>query len=1097
MPDDKNKDIALSDEQKKKLFSDDTIKLAENVGKFVQEFYPAYTATDIDKASLEKSWDFMRNFTFYRISDCTIDKTDDAFKFFAEKMQKLFVAAHSIHRFVCYGIVSYNGKTSLVVGLQKTGGKVPMRILEGLLPGITLETFTDFDVSKYNSKGHERDKETEKDRYVGCVSGIPALKVDGEYLPKDLSSLMRSLNGENYTLMAVCKPMERRDIQAKIDKATQIYDECFAISKRTLSYSSGTSEGTTDTETYNKTDGTTNTKTKNMGMNGVLPGAALGAAAGSIIPGVGTVAGAVAGGLIGLISGVNFSTGESASESRSISLGYSRAVCETISKNASIAGDIQNGFAIELMKMCENIRERCKIGRNIGMWQTVVSYSAESEIAAEIIKGSLYSELASGLPEVLPPVEFSFTDSFYDKGVKDRSKIHNQQLMLPKNFMGADGSGSKSSPLCSFVTSEELCGICTVPTDTTVGFAVHQAKDYPLACRNDADAFAVGQICEFSRPVANAQFALSKADLNKHTFVCGITGSGKTNTVKKILETADVPFLVLEPAKKEYRNLNLNKNKEPLNVYSLGRPELNCMRMNPFYIMPGVSPQQHIDLLKDLFSASFAFYGPMPYIMEKCLNNIYCKKGWDLTLGFHPYLINAKSQDEMFSRSAMEKAYKNPAHIHLFPTMQDLKTDIDRYIETMPYEGEVKGNIRGALQSRVESLCVSSKGYMFNTREHLDMAALLKQNAVIELEGLADDADKAFALGLLIIYINEARAIQKEMGGANGLQHLLVIEEAHRLLTNVSAEDSEYLGNPKGKAVEHFTNLLAEMRSYGQGVVIAEQIPNKLAPEVIKNTANKIVHRLVAKDDQEVIANTAGIESENAIYLGGLKTGFALCHKEGMLQPVSVKIDEAKTDKTVADESLYKKDLSKRMEALARNMYETRLSGIIQLYALKILSSIMYGANGETLYKGIDNAVEKIRKAARTDDLPAIPDVDGTSVKKILKETLKDEVLSFFTSGAFRGDALPEDFIADLNALVDLPDDKTLKRLRDKLERFYAIKPDKKLIKTVADELANSYENGKSLANDCNAYLLEDSADFCRAVTSHLEEQTKRTKGGR
>lgn len=109
------------------------------------------------------------------------------------------------------------------------------------------------------------------------------------------------------------------------------------------------------------------------------------------------------------------------------------------------------------------------------------------------------------------------------------------------------------------------------------------------------------------------------------------------------------------------------------------------------------------------------------------------------------------------------------------------------------------------------------------------MEQLLSGNTVLELEGLADDADKAFALGLLIIYINEYRSIDTEMDDTQGLRHLLVIEEAHRLLKNVSTENNEDLGNPKGKAVEHFTNMLAEMRSYGQGVIVAEQIPSKLA----------------------------------------------------------------------------------------------------------------------------------------------------------------------------------------------------------------------------------------------------------------------------
>lgn len=1076
-----NRNLVLTEEQRKDLFVKDTEKLANSVKSFVEDFYPSYTISDIDKLDLENSWEVLRKFTFYRIVDCTINKTDDVFKFFAEKLQKFFITAYSINRLVCYGIVSYNGETSLVIGVQKADADVPKRIIEGIFPGINLESFENFDVTKFNSK---TENGKEKDRYVGCISGIPALKIDGEYLHKDLASLTRSLNGENYTLMVVCKPVKAATIQNKIDKAIRIHDDCFAISKRTLSYSSGNSVGETHTKTHTETDGTTVTETKTKGMNAVLPGAAVGAVVGTILPGVGTVIGAVAGGLIGLISGINFSKSKSNSKTHTISDGYSDAVSNTINENESISGDIQNGFALELMKMCESITERYKIGRSIGMWETVVSYSAESKVAGEIIKGSLYSEMASSIPEVLPPVTFSFVDSFYENGIPNRAKIHNQHLLLPKDFL----SHNENHTLCSYLTSEELCGICTIPTDTTVGFAVHQSKDYPLDCLSEKDSFSIGQICEFNRPVANATFSLSKSDLNKHTFVAGITGSGKTNTVKKILESVDVPFLVLEPAKKEYRNLNKIDSSR---VYSLGRTELNCLRVNPFYIMPGVSPQQHIDLLKDLFSASFSFYGPMPYIMEKCLNNIYLKKGWNLTLGFHPYLVNKKSVTEFFSENDVKKAYENPVHVHLFPTMQDLKDEINRYVEQeMSYEGEVKGNIRGALQSRIESLCVSSKGYMFNTREHLNMEDLLKEPSVIELEGLADDADKAFALGLLVIYVNEFRAIEKELDSTKGLKHLLVIEEAHRLLTNVSTEKNEDLGNPKGKAVEHFTNLLAEMRSYGQGAIIADQIPTKLAPEVIKNTSNKIIHRLVAKDDQEVIANAVGIEQENAIYLGGLKTGFTICHKEGMLQPVSVKIEEVVVKENVNDTKLYGENLNKRMSDLTRSIIETLLSDKLYVYAVKILVSVMYGINENALFNGIEHITDEIKHALKVDGGALVTNI---KLKELVKDILSDAILSLFTNGVFSSDSIPnEGLVTELQEIIlKVPQNDKIEKFQRSLARFYYMETPKKAVCTVAALVADSYEKGTDISERCNSFLLEDSISFCNEVVSYLEEVQK------
>ena len=150
------------------------------------------------------------------------------------------------------------------------------------------------------------------------------------------------------------------------------------------------------------------------------------------------------------------------------------------------------------------------------------------------------------------------------------------------------------------------------------------------------------------------------------------------------------------------------------------------LKINPFYVPMGIKPNQHIDYLKDLFSASFAFYGPMPYIFEKCLNNIYAKKGWDLTLGIHPLLNNAKYADEQFGQKTLEDSYSNETHKYLFPTMDDLKDEIKRYLtEELDYENEIKGNIKSAIQTRIEGLCVGSKGYIFNTADVVDFKKII------------------------------------------------------------------------------------------------------------------------------------------------------------------------------------------------------------------------------------------------------------------------------------------------------------------------------------------------------------------------------------
>jgi len=1052
-------------------FREDTEKLGECTSRFITDFYPAYSVdNDLAVSSeQENSYYLLNTFTFYRICECSVYHVEDRFQFFAQKMKKLFTTAYSIKQEVCYGIVSDGSRTSLVLGVAPGSDDEAIRvIIEGLLPGVRLEKYTDRFV---NPKVSDAPGAPEKDRYVGCICGVPALKIDGEYQKKDLSSLMRSLNGQSYTIMVLCKPVDETAIQKKINQAVEIQDECFAISKRTVSMQRGTSEGSSHTDSSNEARGENVGQNRGLSLSGAMPLAAAGATLGTVLPGVGNVVGAIGGGLIGLIVGkqLNFSSGKTKGTSRTVSQGYSDAVTKTINDSRSISGDIQNGFALELMKMAENMTERLKIGRSIGMWESVVTYSSDSKLASDIIQGSLYSEIASGIPEVLPPVVFKYRDSVTD------ISLHNQQLMIPKGFF----EGDCQSPLCSLVTSEEICGICTIPADNTVGFEIKESKGYALNYSGSAEDKTLGSVCEYDRPLKNVPFGLSEYDLNKHTFVCGITGSGKTNTVKQILMMTDKPFLVIEPAKKEYRNI-----EKDVDVYTLGRPEINCLRLNPFYILPGVSPQQHIDLLKDLFSASFAFYGPMPYILEKCLYNIYLKKGWNLTLGFHPCLTGIKSQQDLFNAKIVEERYALQSHKYVFPSMQELKDEVDYYIENeMTYEGELKGNIRGAIKARIDSLCVGSKGFMFNTHEMTDFGRLLEHNSVLELEGLADDADKSFALGLFIIYINEYRQVMKEIGQEKGLHHLLVIEEAHRLLKNVSKESNEDLGNPKGKAVEHFTNMLAEMRSYGQGVIVAEQIPTKLAPDVIKNSSNKIVHRIIAKDDQEVIANSIGVFPEDAIFLGNHKTGYVLCHKEGMAQPVVVKINEAGS-RCRLDIHLYNKDLSGKMFRINQSIIESSLPLEIDAWAVKSLVTMMYQPTAELLAKGLEGAYERIDHCLV---LAAVAMIPGVNKRECVLRCISENIVSKLISGVFSGRGLPDnELIGLIHKAVQAPTAVRLTELEAGLKAFYGKDPKSKAVEIVAGLVYKDFARDQDFAEEVRDYMLMGGSDLEEAVRKYL-----------
>lgn len=1035
-------------------FNRDSQLIGNQTEKFLSLAYPSYL---VDRENIEGLLDTnstlrLQSMTFFRISSCTADNVEQVFASVNEKFEKLLTALYSIDIPIAYGVVSRNGVTSLVLGVYSGYSVESVKsIAQGMLSGIDMEEFSpDFAPSTGNNINH------------GILAGIPSLYVKEQKQTFSLSAIMRSLNGQNYTLLFIAKPVRQDIIAQNISDLIDVRDKAFAVSKRNIARSNSTAHN----ETESNSRGSSTGKSSVAGHVGAAAGAALGTWLGG--PGLGTMVGAGLGGIIGGIFGKG--------KTRSRSHTYSKSVSDTITNGETISGDIQNGFAIELMNYANNAIERLKGGQNNGIWQTAIAYSAESSISRNIIKACLSGELSKLDAEKLPMLAFE-------------PKTSSEALAIP-DFL----ESGYQNPLCSYINSAELGLLCTVPTESVPDFELRLEKKFPLiATRYAANEIQIGRVADGKRILDNMPFGLSEQDLNKHTFVCGITGSGKTTTVKKILIEAKKPFLVIEAAKKEYRNIAVNIGVNPTAaVYTLGRPEIHAPQINPFYIMPGVSPQVHIDYLKDLFNASFSFYGPMPYILEKCLHTVYKNKGWDLNLGYHPLLANIKRPIDFFDIEYTKAQYANISHKFLFPTMQDLKDEIARYIEEeLKYDGEVAGNVKTAMKVRLENLCVGAKGYTFNTSEFINFNEMLEKNVVFELEGLADDDDKAFSVGLLVIFINEYRQVQKEISGSRqtGLHHLLVIEEAHRLLKNIETERStEMAGNPKGKAVEHFTNMIAEMRSYGQGVIVAEQIPTKLAPDVIKNSSTKIVQRVVSVDDQQTIANTIGITGDDAVQLGALETGFAYCHKEGMALPTLVKITET-SDMFVTDEELinFYNDNGDTFNSINLSSIRSFFGDSCIKQKIIALLNVLMIENEGCGVAACNSLMNFVENEVKRNDIRLLLTYNQNQARLYAK-FLTELVISTMLKGVYCTKNLPDDkFIQLLEKLFYYPDYQKVKRIKILLQGLYASDLAKYAKINVAALVRRSMKSNTDVPNTIREYFIDAS----NATVSEIENLLK------
>lgn len=1032
----------------KEQFNDDTKTVVKQTDLFVKTMHPAHLLSskeEVRALAYSNSDIILDTFTFYRLLSCTTEDMENLQDFFNEKMKSFFCAVHSFGKPIIYGVVSCQGVTNLVIGIygEQDRAESVKSVIEGLMDGIELCLYKPF-FSKRSNTG----------KNVGFISAVPSVRISDDKQKFDISSLMKSLNGQDYTMFFIARPISQQKISKLSDEVIRIRDACFAVSKRNISRQNGT------THTQGETQGEAATDTHTEGLTTTF-GVHAGIGSPNFI----------------YNCGISFGIGKMVMDSHSETVSYGRSISEAINRNEGISAEIQNGFALEMMEYADRAVNRLRQGNSNGMWETIITYSADTPFAAGIIQACIKGELAKPDPNMLPPVSRNY--QFTKDEAKDNS------IILPKIIKGEE----ESSSLCTALTSEELGMICNIPLGSVPDFELKKGKVYPLVS-DRTQGIELGFITEGNRQISHMPFALSSRDLARHTFICGITGSGKTTTVKRILQNAGTPFLVIESAKREYRNIKLSDGTHPT-VYTLGRPEINCLRFNPFYIPCGVSPQIHIDFLKDLFNASFSFYGPMPYILEKCLHTIYQKKGWNLTLGVHPYLVNKGNAVNLFDAEYMQKQYKKKAHKFLFPTMQDLKTEIKRYIDQeMQYEGEVAGNIKTAILARLESLCSGAKGYMFNTYEFADMNRLLNENVVFELEGLADDSDKAFCVGLFIILISEYRQTVKDIAvSEKELSHLLVIEEAHRLLKNVDTERStEEIGNPKGKAVEHFTNMIAEMRSYGQGVMIAEQIPTKLAPDVIKNTSNKIIQRLVAADDQNLVASTIGLNDKDALYIGSLTVGEALCHKEGMSLPVKVTINPIE-ENIVPNAILFIRNIGGRLHRINSSIVKECIADDIDLQAIRLLNSILI-QNYEFVQKSVERSRNKTWSEMKKKNMELIQCGDANA---IYAELFSEAIAGYLLYGVYYiKDLISDELFKSVKELLYRPGSSILETVRGYLREAYREDPEFMGKRIISQMVYNQMDARTDLEGTVKNYFTVSDKDSVDAILAMIWDIRKR-----
>lgn len=578
---------------------------------------------------------------------------------------------------------------------------------------------------------------------------------------------------------------------------------------------------------------------------------------------------------------VRISASKNHSESGDIGLHTMVNAGVGLSKSKNLSIDLINKHAEYVEAALDNYAERLRKGRNLGFWNVGVYALARTHNDAKTVLGILKS-IYSGDNSYIEPIRANILDSEVALRTVRRFEL------LPYPF--GDGEhpfGKFFESISTPMNTEELSIATSLPrkdvpgirfSKTAVRFATNPAEI------DDEDAIEIGNIMDIG-VVQNKMYQMNPNALVRHALVAGCTGSGKSTTCKKFLSEINqrgIPSLIIEPAKDDYVRWAIAYNKkidadetlteeqkerEKFDIYMPGVSELDGYRMkrlkvNPFE--PAAIKGAPIDLTSryeqvvTIINASVPSSDVLPVLIDETI---------------YRYMLQSFGED--FKKTESEQRME-------YPKISNILEVARAVLEERHYDKKVQNDIAAALDTRFNYLSRGKRGEILDVRKSVDYDRLFNHKCVINLSRMIGTKDKALIMSFIIValyeYRNSAFSFDpeyREKANENKLLHLTLIEEAHNLLQNPEF-DIGGSGNPQKVSAEMFTNILSEIRSYGQGLIIVDQVPTRLIPDAIKNTNYKIIHRLTAADDAAAVAASMALSEEQAGIISKLKIGEAI-----------------------------------------------------------------------------------------------------------------------------------------------------------------------------------------------------------------------------
>ena len=771
------------------------------------------------------------------------------------RWQGVLSSLHAWNYRLLFALIRNEGQTKLYLGTTSAKQEIsPDEALEqvreatfGSMPGMELEILTK------EQRVDEITVPLQNMNCIGAVTGIPSLR-DSEQ-----SSIMQTLdslafgirdamgNEKNYAMIVIADPICDREISDIISRYRQMGSKIHTAAK------------ITGTQSLSRGESKDNAV-------GIQSGIAI----------LGTVLGAIAGSFVGDIYQGTIIGGQLAG-------GLRRSRQGNVSGSASVNMEYLDKFAQYAEEVTEHHVGRLLEGRNLGFWNAGIYVLGEMPRDVITVTGMLRS-IYSGDQTSFEPIRLHL----FNNNSNALEIVRNNFELLPmvdvdviKEKDKYDYSddrwhilGKRYQYVSTPLNTRELSIATSLPRRDVPGLrfvktAVRFANN-PAPVKGSS--ISLGHIVDTGIEQSTT-YNIDVNSLVRHTLISGSTGSGKSTTCKRILTEVlrgDIPVMVIEPAKDDYVRWAIDMNKhlpkeKQFKIYMPGVEDFDGYKVNDLKINlyePATKRGEKVDILQHSETAATLLNACLPAdeVVPILIEEVVYETIKEFTIR---------------NNIDLETGASDP--LSDYPDIDCLLVKAGEVMRKKSYADINKDNLTEVLVTRFKSLRRGMRGKILNVTKSVDYEGLFSGNVIINISRLAGSKDKALVMSLLLQALYEYRIsryasddVYRKRAQKNELLHLMLIEEAHNVFIKPDVNKS---GDSQRAAADLFGNMLSEVRGYGQGFVVVDQVPTRLIDDAIKNTNYKIVHRLTAPDDQEVMASCMALRKDQQYIIPALERG--------------------------------------------------------------------------------------------------------------------------------------------------------------------------------------------------------------------------------